>query len=310
MRVCALFFIFPSATSRDLATWALLFFIHSRQVALRRLSNGPSKHRLRDGRTDSCIAARYLACDGLEQANRLAILAVPFAQVLADVHRRKILGADAWLNWDWFIGWQHDKVQANISYSTVASDALIRALPDWLPPRDWVGWRCGDRLPSLLHGDATCDNCMTTWQHSASAAAAAAALMPSSKATDSCAPLVSLIDFADCRIGPALYDFVAAWLSGLSCSPTAIKSFRSSYARATGFDPLVEAFSFGARHPFCNSKGEQRCIRSQAEMFVCMCLLHVGARGALTALEASGCAAVNEGKKWEEVVAHVALLLA
>ena len=172
MRVCALFFIFPSATSRDLATWALLFFIHSRQVALRRLSNGPSKHRLRDGRTDSCIAARYLACDGLEQANRLAILAVPFAHVLADVHRRKIQGADAWLNWDWFIGWQHDKAQANISYSTVASDALIRALPDWLPPRDWVGWRCGDRLPSLLHGDATCDNCMTTWQHSASAAAA------------------------------------------------------------------------------------------------------------------------------------------
>ena len=151
---------------------------------------------------------------------------------------------------------------------------------------------------------------MTTWQHSASAAAAAAALMPTSKATDSCAPLVSLIDFADCRIGPALYDFVAAWLSGLSCSPTAIKSFRSSYARATGYDPLVEAFSFGARHPFCNSKGEQRCIRSQAEMFVCMCLLHVGARGALTALEASGCAAVNEGKRWEEVVAHVALLLA
>jgi hypothetical protein len=148
-----------------------------------------------------------------------------------------------------------------------------------------------------------------TWQHNHLAAAAAAELTPASQATADCAPLVSLIDFADCRIGPALYDFVAAWLSGLSCSPTAIKSFRTSYTVATGYDPLAEAFSFASRHPFCNSMGVMRCIGSQAEMFLCICMLHVGARGALTALEASGCAAVSQGQNWDEVVAHVALLL-
>jgi len=226
------------------------------------------------------------------------------------VHRRKVEGSDAWANWDWFVKWQHDNAQANVAYSTVASDALIRALPEWLPPRDWIGWRCGDRLPSLLHGDATCDNCMITWQHSASAAAAAASLTPATHATADCAPLVSLIDFADCRVGPALYDFVAAWLSGLSCSPTAIKAFRSSYVEATGYDPLSEAFSFASRQPFYSCKGTQRRIRSEAEMFVCLCMLHVGARGALTALEASGCTAVGQGRSWDEVVAFVTLLLA
>ena len=286
-----------------------LVVMHHGQVPLRRLSRGPPKRRRRDGCTDSCIAARFLACDELEQANRLAILAVPFAHVLADVHRRKVQGSDAWLNWDWFIRWQHDKAQANISYSTVTSDALIRALPDWLPPCDWIGWRCGDRLPSLLHGDATCDNGMITWQHSASAAAAAAALTPASHATSECAPLISLIDFADCRIGPALYDFVAAWLSGLCCSPMAIKSFRASYSSVTGYDPLAEAFTFASQHPFCDSAGTRRCIASQAELFVCFCLLHSGARGALTALEASGCASIGLGRNWDEVVAHVALLL-
>ena len=301
--ICTSFAV--TSCSQHTSTVNCILFL---QVALRRLSNGPPKHRRKDGCDDSCLAARFLACDGLEQANRLAILAVPFARVLADVHRRKVQGSDAWLNWDWFIRWQHDKAQANVSYSTVTSDALIRSLHDWLPPRDWIGWRCGDRLPSLLHGDATCDNSMITWQHNSSAAAAAAALTPASQATSDCAPLVSLIDFADCRIGPALYDLVAVWLSGLSCSPTAIKSFRVAYTRATGYDPLSEAFAFASRHPFY-TKGTQRCIRNQAEMFLCMCMLHLGARGALTALEASGCAAVSQGQCWDEVVAHVAFLL-
>jgi hypothetical protein len=161
-----------------------------------------------------------------------------------------------------------------------------------------------------LHGDATCDNCIVTWQHSASAAHAAAVLESTSQAGATCAPLVSLIDFADCRIGPPLYDFVAAWLSGLSCSPTAIKSFRDSYSRATGYDPLFEAFVFASRQPFRNSKGALRCISSEAEMFLCLCMLHVGARGALTALEASGCTAVGRGQSWDEIVAFVSMLLA
>lgn len=301
--ICTSFAV--TSCSQHTSTVNCILFL---QVALRRLSNGPPKHRRKDGCDDSCLAARFLACDGLEQANRLAILAVPFARVLADVHRRKVQGSDAWLNWDWFIRWQHDKAQANLSYSTVTSDTLIRSLHDWLPPRDWIGWRCGDRLPSLLHGDATCDNSMITWQHNSSAATAAAALTPACQATSDCAPLVSLIDFADCRIGPALYDLVAAWLSGLSCSPTAIKSFRAAYTSATGYDPLSEAFAFASRHPFY-TKGTQRCIRNQAEMFLCMCMLHLGARGALTALEASGCAAISQGQSWDEVVAHVAFLL-
>ena len=55
------------------------------QVALRRISRGAPKHQRRDGCSDPCIASRYLACDGLEQARRLAILAAPFACVIADV---------------------------------------------------------------------------------------------------------------------------------------------------------------------------------------------------------------------------------